>query len=778
MGLRRFVKEIIFLHEKRHGNIGVRNKIPISSKIADKQQKHKRLDAFFGAPANLRFQEFGTLDFFLAYICAKEKRTAMRTKFHIITGGTSHEVSPTDIRNWSDVKFTLERKDFSGVMRSFSSEFEFVGAAFTLLRDLYLADGFLAAAEIAVSTKNNDWTYTEQFRCPLDFSTVEIENGVMTINSIDNTLAGLIKAQKSTKFQFDIAGLDTTFVEVRRIAIANSQQFAFYSSDTDRQTYPELRKGRDAIVTTTYIEPHDETHVEPAESFFAKVIKIGATMQLHVSGLVRCYFSPTKKGLSYTNNNQLVDIPICDVQVRTLEVDQANYVVWTTLFNDDLLHFRDHGMTINALIGGKDIVFETLDDLKAAAGTLYNGKFGIVRGDGGTSDPGQQAYWLNNIVYEYQNGFWINKGAPENYYQDRNVSVNTSLDESRLTEGCYVQLWCTEKLKFMYASMGMTWNDPVSEPVVCRAVSPMTLATKIVQAISPTASVTIAEDDNGRLAKTYLVAGEVLRGISTAKVYTTFQQFADWLEAVFGYTYRINGNAVEFAHRSAIFGTDVVKVIGNASEVKYAVQKDLIYAEVQAGYGKKEYGEINGRFEKNFTNYYTTSYNATDKKLQLISKYRADVYGVEFTVRKGESETKDDKADEDIFALICVSVQGSEFPAYLCANTVFNPSYCVANNAAFIAVFGNGKAVTLTMTSSDGDNELVDVPISAGTALFTAGELEFTTDDMDLPDDWDGLIQIDHDDYRYRGYISKAEANYGRQSGMEYKLIVKDITKL
>ena len=82
------------------------------------------------------------------------------------------------------------------------------------------------------------------------------------------------------------------------------------------------------------------------------------------------------------------------------------------------------------------------------------------------------------------------------------------------------------------------------------------------------------------------------------------------------------------------------------------------------------------------------------------------------------------------------------------------------------------------MTSSDGDNGLVDVSIAAGTALFTAGELEFTTEDMILPEDWDGLIQIDHGGYRFKGYISKAEASYGRQSGIEYKLIVKDITEL
>ena len=146
----------------------------------------------------------------------------MKTKLHIIAGGTSHEVSVTDIKNWDEIEFTLERKDYSGVMRSFSSEFKFVGAAFRLLRDLYLADGFLAVAEVAVSTKNNDWTYTEQFRCPLDFSTVEIENGTLTINAIDNTLAGLLKSKKGQKYEFPMSQFATSYISIQRMSFANS----------------------------------------------------------------------------------------------------------------------------------------------------------------------------------------------------------------------------------------------------------------------------------------------------------------------------------------------------------------------------------------------------------------------------------------------------------------------------------------------------------------------------------------------------------------------------
>ena len=47
--------------------------------------------------------------------------------------------------------------------------------------------------------------------------------------------------------------------------------------------------------------------------------------------------------------------------------------------------------------------------------------------------------------------------------------------------------------------------------------------------------------------------------------------------------------------------------------------------------------------------------------------------------------------------------------------------------------------------------------------------------------EWDEAmlpVNYQEDGVSVRGFISKANARYGRQNGMEYKLIIKDITKL
>ena len=76
----------------------------------------------------------------------------MISRLKIYIGDKANLVPSECVKNWDEVACTLERKDYSGVTRSFTSQFEFVGSVKELLLSLYEADGFNAKAEIAVET--------------------------------------------------------------------------------------------------------------------------------------------------------------------------------------------------------------------------------------------------------------------------------------------------------------------------------------------------------------------------------------------------------------------------------------------------------------------------------------------------------------------------------------------------------------------------------------------------------------------------------------------------
>ena len=699
----------------------------------------------------------------------------MLTKYILTIGGIEHEVPEESLKNWDDISFSLKRTDYSGVMRSFSTEFVFVGEAYDLLLEAYLTNGVLAEASVSVLTINNDHTWTERFSAPLDFSSIEMEDGKFTVNAIDNALASLIKSKKGQKYEFPVSDFYVSNVEMQRMSFTNLAKFMFPTT-SNQAGYVNVRIDEEAstVISTEYVEPANESNGydgTPINRFFAKVNTAPSPLiKLEFTGRVRCRLRDVR------DNN------VAQLQLGYW-IDDTNprFQLWSVFCNNDITKEWRNGSERNKWIGKSTHAnYNSLDALKAAAAAntdiigLYPGYFGIV----GSAAYPNASYWTDNTVYMYiGNGNWMSRGAPVNYQTDLEVTASASF--SGLTKDQYPMLQLDKPMTIYNGKLTMTWTDYARENVAVGGIRPLELLQRIVGSISDTATASIAADDAGLLANTYILSAEALRMIADAKVYTTFQQFADWMSAVFGYTYRIDGNEVQFVHRTDVFGSDVTKVIGNVNDVKYHVNDDIIYTEVDAGYNKKEYGEIDGRLETNFTNYYETGYNLTDRKLSLISKYRADGYGIEFTLRKGEKtgDSTDDKSDEDVFFAYAALVDGV-LKYEQRNNAVYSPATCITNSAAFIAAMGNGVPITLTMTSSDGNNELESIIIPEGTAMFTVGELEFSTDDMEESADLNALVQVDYKGFRYTGYIKQADARYGRVNGMDYTLIVKTITTI
>ncbi|WP_300204166.1 hypothetical protein [Bacteroides sp.] len=128
----------------------------------------------------------------------------MLCKFNLIIGDTIYELSNSDIRNWQDISYSINRSDYGATTRKFTSKFDFINQAYELLFAEYCDNYLSSSAIIEVYTITNIHTYEIRFSCPLDFSSLKKEGKVISMNAIDGSISALIKARKGTQYEYAV----------------------------------------------------------------------------------------------------------------------------------------------------------------------------------------------------------------------------------------------------------------------------------------------------------------------------------------------------------------------------------------------------------------------------------------------------------------------------------------------------------------------------------------------------------------------------------------------
>ena len=111
----------------------------------------------------------------------------------ILINGISYEATD-DLKNWDDFGISQKRSNYDGVIRSFSTQFEFVNRSYELLKEEFEQHYLSAKAAIVFYLRNNSWNWDKIFHCTLDFGTYSEDGMVVSINAVDDNLAAIIKA--------------------------------------------------------------------------------------------------------------------------------------------------------------------------------------------------------------------------------------------------------------------------------------------------------------------------------------------------------------------------------------------------------------------------------------------------------------------------------------------------------------------------------------------------------------------------------------------------------
>ena len=695
----------------------------------------------------------------------------MLTKFKLIIDDINHDFTNECLKNWDNISCSYKRADLSGVVRSFTSQFEFVGEAYDLLFNLFNEKGFKSQAKFELYTIKDNWEYQRAFFCDLDFSSICWTNTVLRINAIDNNITSIIKANKSTKYEFRVdENIPTSYLyEFDRVQMTETATYSITDGENNSDgsllgTYKPENNYRIYVGLTNkeigvggfVISKEDQ---EYGDGYMLSCIK---TNTIEISFKIDVDIRKGCASLKLMDRDKLVKTLTTDINSAFNVQFKPGYSFNTI---DEVIEYISNDETLNHSWGSDiDLWRHRWVDV---AGIVWS----VVSTTNGTNEWYCTEQTIEDYVTQSFSGtFTANAYSSSRFWLKFDSEVERDY-----------QIRSSE-IKFSWKARG--------GKVYIKTITPINLITAILNKMCE-CQVSISDYDK-RISNTLLLAAESIREIPNAQIYSSFDDFCSWMETVFGYTYYIDEDKqiLYFVHRNELFKNNIVKDIINAIDFDYSVDNSTLYSTVIVGYDKQDYDSVNGRDEFNFNNSYSTGFSITDKKIELKSKYRADSYGIEFLVQKRNSDTTDNESDDNIFFVLgklggnCyrtvrdVTFQNTNTDTLI--NGEFSPMKCVLSNADYIGIMAN--RMILSFTSSEGDSNVKIDGVAISDTLFledlellSSGILKFKTEDTKIPADLNGIVQVQTPQLVYKGYIKNVEVCYSRQTPVEYTLILKSI---
>lgn len=631
------------------------------------------------------------------------------------------------LKNWKEISYAVKRSDYGGTVRSFSGSFQFTDEAYHFVMDAYLSEYVSARTTISVYTVNEDQSFSLLYKARLDYGTMSVADKTVTINSFDDTIASLIKAKKGTKYEYKVDDIaEDKYLTYDGMNIANKVNFVCGGTTTE-------------IAGTTIIEN-------------INVMRGGSVMPMYSSDADYM----VKRSITYGD---------------VMRYDDG---AWDTENVPKYTYFIkcESSITIHLLLQ-----FSMQAGIALIAGGHY---VKIIK---------RSSKGVDTVIYSQHNTFDPTTilGRGLGFYFDGDIAMNTG-DElfvvMALSATEYTEFEIPVTMSFFTCSV--TWVDRIL-PVNMRLVKPSVVLSKLLESMNETDSEmtgVIESEGDDRFNQTMILPSESARRMSSAKMSTSFGDFAKWMESVFGYVYRIDGTQVTFVRRDTLYDSATAIEAESVNNVEMSVDDSRIYSSVKVGYSKKDYDTNNGKDEFRWEEEYDTGVTIKDSTLEFMSPYRADAYGIEFLA---ESSTTA-KAEELFFVGVVagssaytldrsVVVEGVEFPSTM-FNAMYSPRTFIEANKSLIA----SCCDSLKFASSTGNSEVI-IDGTAENALFALGERLFSAAMLKfdsfvaMEHEDSSLIQVKKDGVTYTGYMNERSCKYGQYDGVSYELLIKSIEK-
>lgn len=632
-----------------------------------------------------------------------------------MVGGVIYDATD-ELVNWDDVEMSFKRGDYDGVVRSFSTKFQFANGAYLRLLDEYLSNYLNSSATIVFYLRNNSWLLNEKFRCALDFSTFTYNNTTCEINAVDNSLASLIKAKKGTQYEYHVNKLrEGSPLNYDRLEMTSQIEWIIGGELSDNEEYvyntyetnsiiPMYIKGTPEIAVKDIIEVADvgiPADITPVSDlwFIRNISNRGISMNINFFATVTMQKLTSDASATLIirqRKGPYTDPPILEYQLReiypnTVSVDKTGYML-----------YANYGLVFEVKVTGRVKLTILNNPLKVT----FN-----ARGSAASVDVIKPVTLLNRLLKS------IN-GGKNGIVGEIESGVDSRLDSAMIVPAESVRGLEDAKIYTSYTKFS-NWMKAVFGFVPVVGENKVTFVHR--DSLFQDKEAKDLQDSTSGLE--YNVnAGLVYSGV---KVGYDKQDYDS-----------VNGRD-EFRFTNEY--TTGVTLTDNVLELVSPYRADAYGIEFLAA----KRGE-------------DTTDSDSDNDVFFVG---AALQGEKYELIRGGYE-----------------ISGVISPSTM-FNAMYSQRFMIESNARYIAAFAGKLEFASSDGNSDvtinGVSEKSDIVL--GNKLFTVGELSVETGDLETPSDLSGYITVRSNGKTYKGYVKSASYNYGKPKAVKYSLIVKSV---
>jgi hypothetical protein len=191
------------------------------------------------------------------------------------------------------------------------------------------------------------------------------------------------------------------------------------------------------------------------------------------------------------------------------------------------------------------------------------------------------------------------------------------------------------------------------QPTYIPAIRPITLGQNLIDKI--TTGYTFISDQCTTYENYVVTSGDALRGLSNSVAKTNFEDLFNAYNCMFSVAFRHDPILLKafMDTKASVFDYLTTPYqLGEVASFEVMPLTSEMFAKLDIGYDPQNYDEINGKEEFNTKYTFQSQMKRVTNTLNLVSPYRADMYGIELTRANldGKKEA-DNETDNDVFWL-------------------------------------------------------------------------------------------------------------------------------